>query len=180
MLLTPGLPLQPHGDNEARHAFLALLLASIAILGGAFAFQFIGGLHPCALCLWQRYPYAAIIGLAGIGAGLSRAGVKRSHLALLMGLCALAFFVDAAIAGFHVGVEQKWWEGLPTCSGTTGGAASTDELLNKLLAAPVIRCDEIAWSMFGISMAGYNFILALALGVASLKLTLGFAKRSAP
>jgi disulfide bond formation protein DsbB len=176
MLLAPGVPLQGHGDGFARIAFLGLLVASIAILGGAFAFQFIGGLHPCALCLWQRYPYAVIIGLAGIGAGLSRAGVKRSQLAILMGLCALAFLIDAGIAGFHVGVEQKWWEGLSTCSGTTGGAASTDELLGKLLAAPVIRCDDIAWSMFGISMAGYNFLMALALGIVSLRLTAVFVR----
>ncbi|HEY4135989.1 MAG TPA: disulfide bond formation protein B, partial [Alphaproteobacteria bacterium] len=67
MLLTPGVPLQPNGDPVARRAFLGLLVASIAILGAAFAFQFIGGLHPCVLCLWQRYPYGVIIGLAGIG-----------------------------------------------------------------------------------------------------------------
>ncbi len=179
MFLNPGVPLQGQ-DSFARTAFLGLLLASIAILGGAFAFQFIGGLHPCTLCLWQRYPYAVIIGLAGIGVGLSRAGVKRSQLAILMGLCALAFLIDAGIAGFHVGVEQKWWEGLSTCSGTTGGAASTDELLTKLLAAPVIRCDDIAWSMFGISMAGYNFLMALSLGLVSLRLTTLFLRKQTP
>lgn len=179
MFLNPGVPLQGH-DGFARTAFLGLLLASLAILGGAFAFQFIGGLHPCALCLWQRYPYAAVIGLAGLGAGLARAGVKRPQLAILMGLCAAAFLIDAGIAGFHVGVEQKWWEGLSTCTGTTGGAASTEELLNKLLAAPVVRCDEIAWSMFGISMAGYNFLLALALGLLSLRLTAIFLRKPTP
>jgi len=180
MLLTPGVPLQGRGDAFARAAFLGLLIASLAILGGAFAFQFIGGLHPCALCLWQRYPYAVVIGLAGLGAGLARAGVKRPQLAILMGLCALAFVIDAGIAGFHVGVEQKWWEGLATCSGTTTGAASTEELLNRLLAAPVVRCDEIAWSMFGISMAGYNFLLALALGLLSLRLTAIFLRTPTP
>ncbi|HEU0071783.1 MAG TPA: disulfide bond formation protein B [Alphaproteobacteria bacterium] len=180
MPIAPGVPLQPRGDIAARTAFLGLLAASVLILGGAFAFQFIGGLHPCALCLWQRYPYAVIIGLAGIGAGLARAGVQRHHLAILMGLCALAFMIDAGIAGFHVGVEQKWWEGLSTCSGTVSGAASLDDLRDRLLAAPVIRCDEIAWSMFGISMAGYNFLMALALGLLSLRLTASFAKTPTP
>jgi len=180
MFLTPGIPLQPRGDNFARWAFLGLLLASIAILAAAFAFQFIGGLHPCALCLWQRYPYAAVIGLAGLGAGLARAGVKRPHLAVFMGLCALAFLIDAGIAGFHVGVEQAWWDGLATCSGTVSGAASLDELRDRLLAAPVVRCDEIAWSLFGISMAGYNFLMALALGLLSLRLTAIFLKTATP
>lgn len=178
MPIMPGAFLQPRGDAAARAAFLALLAASVLILGAAFAFQFIGGLHPCALCLWQRYPYAIVIGLAGIGAGLSRAGVKRPQLAILMGLCALAFVIDAGIAGFHVGVEQKWWEGLSTCSGTVSGANSLDDLRDRLLAAPVVRCDEIAWSLFGISMAGYNFLLALGLGLISLRLTATFLKQT--
>ena len=179
MFLNPGVPLQSQ-DGFARNAFVGLLVASIAILGGAFAFQFIGGLDPCALCLWQRYPYAVIIGLAGIGFGLSRAGVKHSQLAILMGLCALAFLIDAGIAGFHFGVEQKWWGGLATCTGTTSGLASTDELLSKLLVAPVIRCDDISWLMFGISMAGYNFLIALALGLTSLRLTTLFLRKQTP
>lgn len=180
MLLTPGVPLQPRGDGFARFAFLGLLAASLLILAAALAFQFIGGLHPCALCLWQRYPYVAVIGLAGIGAGLARVGVQRRQLAVLMGLCALAFLVDAGIATFHVGVEQKWWEGLTACSGTVSGAASTAELRERLLAAPVVRCDEIAWSLFGVSMAGYNFLMALGLGLLSLRLTVTFAKSPTP
>ena len=180
MPLMPSAPMQPRGDSAARAAFLGLLAASVLILGAAFAFQFIGGLHPCALCLWQRYPYAVVIGLAGIGAGLSRAGVKRQQLAILMGLCALAFVIDAGIAGFHVGVEQKWWEGLSTCSGTVSGAVSIEDLRDRLLAAPVVRCDEVAWSLFGISMAGYNFLMALALSLISLRLTSHFLKTATP
>ena len=154
-------------DFEARLVFLAVLATSVLILGGAFAFQFLGGLQPCELCLWQRYPYAITIGLAGIGFGLARAGAERRLLAVLLALCGLTLLIGAGIAVFHVGVEQKWWEGTSACVGHLSGATSADELRQRLLAAPVVRCDEPAWTLFGISMAGYNAVLALALGIAS-------------
>jgi disulfide bond formation protein DsbB len=156
-----------HQDFEARLAFLAVLAASVLILGSAFAFQFIGGLQPCELCLWQRYPYAIAIGLSGIGFGLARAGVERRLLAILLALCGLTLLIGAGIAVFHVGVEQKWWEGTSACVGHLSGAATADDLRQRLLAAPVVRCDEPAWTLFGISMAGYNAALALTLGIAS-------------
>jgi disulfide bond formation protein DsbB len=153
---------------DTRLVFLAVLAASVVILGSAFAFQFIGGLAPCELCLLQRYPYAIAIGLAGVGSGLARAGVNRRLLAVLLALCGLTFLVGAGIAVFHVGVEQKWWEGTSACVGNLTGASSAEDLRQRLLAAPVVRCDEPAWTMFGISMAGYNALLSLALGIASL------------
>lgn len=155
-------------DLPARLVFAALLAASVLILGGAFAFQLVGGLQPCELCIWQRYPYAVTIGLAGVGIGLARAGVERRLLVALLALCALTFLVGAGIALFHVGVEHKWWEGTSACVGRLSGAGSLDDLRERLLAAPVVRCDEAAWSLFGISMAGYNGLLSLALAIASL------------
>jgi disulfide bond formation protein DsbB len=153
---------------DARLVFLAVLAASVAILGSAFAFQIIGGLAPCELCLLQRYPYAITIGLAGLGIGFARAGVDSRLLAVLLALCGVTFLVGAGIAVFHVGVEQKWWEGTSACVGNLTGASSAEDLRQRLLAAPVVRCDEPAWTMFGISMAGYNALLSLALGIASL------------
>lgn len=164
------------GDHFApRILFTLLLLASLAILGTALASQYLGGLKPCVLCIWQRYPYAAVIGLAGVGIGLARVpGVPLGVLAGLAALIALAFAVDAAIAAFHVGVEQKWWEGTAACTGDTGTARTAAELARQLKATPVVRCDEVPWSLFGISMAGYNFIaagvLALVTGLAARKL----------
>jgi disulfide bond formation protein DsbB len=155
-------------DFSARLVFLALLAASVLILGAAFAFQLVGGLQPCELCIWQRYPYAVVIGLAGVGIGLARAGVERRILTALLALCGLTFLIGAGIALFHVGVEQKWWEGTSACVGTVSGAGSIEDLRERLLAAPVVRCDEPAWSLFGISMAGYNLLLSLALGLAGL------------
>ena len=158
----------PSQNFESRLVFGALLAASVLILGAAFAFQLIGGLQPCELCIWQRYPYAIAIGLTGVGIGLARAGVSHRILALLLLLCALTFLTGAGIALFHVGVEQKWWQGTSACVAQLSGVTTMEDFRQRLLAAPVVRCDEAAWSLFGLSMAGYNMLLSLALGIASL------------
>lgn len=147
-----------------RTAALILLLASAAILAAAFAFQHLGGLAPCALCIYQRYPYAVVIALTG----LALAASGRVPLGPVLVLSGLALLADAAIAGFHVGVEQRWWAGTAECGGTGGADLSLEELKAQVLAAPVVRCDEVPWSLFGISMAGYNLIMALALAVFAL------------
>jgi len=143
----------------------SLLLAaggSLAILLGAFAFQYLGGLAPCQLCLWQRWPHAAAI-LIGLLALLVTRGPIARLLPLLGALAALA---TAAIGAFHVGVEQKWWEGLASCTAGSISGLSTSDLLNPDVdVGAVVRCDEIAWAMFGISMAGWNVILSVLLAM---------------
>lgn len=144
-----------------RMAALMVLASSVAILLGAFAFQYIGGLQPCILCWWQRYPYMATIVLSLVAAAIAP---TRPPLArILLGLSVAAFLAGAGIAAFHVGVEQRWWAGTAECGANFGPVGSVDELRRRLLAQPVVRCDEVAWSLFGISMAGYNFLLSLAL-----------------
>jgi disulfide bond formation protein DsbB len=135
---------------------LIAMLGSIALLGGAFAFQYIGGLAPCQLCLWQRWPHAAAILIGAVALATGWRG--------LLWLGALAALTTAGIGGFHVGVEQGWWEGLATCTGGSISGISTADLLNPAadVAAPV-RCDAIAWSMLGISMAGWNMIVSVGL-----------------
>jgi disulfide bond formation protein DsbB len=153
----------PHGFLP-RTLFAVQLAAAVAILGTALASQYLGGLQPCELCLWQRYPYAVVIGLAGIGLGLARVpAMSVSLLAGLAALIALALAADAGIAVFHVGVEQHWWQGSAGCTGGTGGARTAADLARQLRATPVVRCDEVAWSFLGVSMAGYNALAAAAL-----------------
>lgn len=149
------------GSLSLRLASLMVLASSTAILLGAFAFQYIGGLQPCILCWWQRYPYMVtiVVGLIAAAIAPTRPTVARA----LLGFCAAAFMVGAGIAAFHVGVEQHWWQGTAECGANFGPAGSIDELRRRLLAQDVVRCDAIAWSLFGISMAGYNFLLSLAL-----------------
>src|SRR5262245_34216011 len=138
-----------------------VVIASLAPLAAAFASQYWGGLQPCVLCWYQRYPYMAIAALGIVGMIVAgRPGLLRAVLLL----AALAFFVDAGIAAFHVGVEQHWWAGTSECGSTLGPNLTPEELLNQ----PVVRCDEIAWQKFGISMAGYNFLYAALCGLATL------------
>jgi disulfide bond formation protein DsbB len=142
-----------------------VLVASLASLAIAFASQYWGGLQPCVLCWYQRYPYmaTAVLGIVGI----ALAG-RRGWLRAVLLLAALAFFIDAGIAAYHVGVEQHWWQGTAECGSTLDLNLSPEELAKQLLNQPVVRCDEVAWSLFGISMAGYNFLYTLALGLVTL------------
>lgn len=143
---------------------LILLAAagSAAMLLGAFAFQYIGGLAPCQLCLWQRWPHAAAV-LIG-GPALLWGG---RVLPLLGGAAALT---TAGIALFHTGVEQKWWEGLPSCTaGSVDGLSGADLLNTAIVVAPVVRCDAVAWAMAGLSMASWNGIISVVLALIWLR-----------
>jgi disulfide bond formation protein DsbB len=147
-----------------RVIFAALLAAAIGVLGAALASQYWGGLAPCELCLWQRYPYAVVIGLAGVGTGLASVdGVSPRLLAALALTIAASLIVGAAIAGFHVGVEQHWWQGTSACGSTDAPARTVEELRQLLLGRDIVRCDEPAFILAGISMAGYNAIVSLVL-----------------
>ncbi|MCP5075840.1 MAG: disulfide bond formation protein B [Rhodobacteraceae bacterium] len=136
---------------------LLAALGSALMLAGAFGFQFVGDMPPCKLCIWQRWPHAIAV-LIGLVAALS-------PLRILSTLGALSLATGAAIALYHVGVEQSWWQGPTSC--TSGGVAglSVDDLLDQILAAPMIRCDEIPWSLAGISMAGWNGIISAGLAL---------------
>lgn len=149
--------------TNARLAAALLLVASAAVLSAAFAFQYLGGLAPCVLCLWQRYPYGVVIGLTALALVLG----SYRWMPVLLAICGVTFLVGAGIAAFHVGVEQHWWQGTAACGATQGPAPSLEALRAQLMAQPVVRCDDVPWALFGISMAGYNFIVSSVLAVFS-------------
>jgi disulfide bond formation protein DsbB len=137
---------------------LLILLAaagSAALLAGALAFQHLGGLAPCPLCLWQRWPHAAAVALGALGAALPAAWVAW--------LGAAAAAATGGIGLYHTGVERGWWEGPATCAGADIGGLSPEELLARIMEAPLVRCDEVAWSLAGLSMASWNAVLSFAL-----------------
>jgi disulfide bond formation protein DsbB len=150
-MATAALP-RPAPLTTAKLARLLALVVPAGLLGGALGSQYIGGLHPCEMCYWQRWPHAAAIILAG-AAFLSAAASTRSRMFTLLAAAAIA--VSGAIGVFHAGVELGWWQGLTSC--TAGGAMTLDDLLN----VPLVRCDEVQWSLLGISMAGWNAIVSL-------------------
>lgn len=135
--------------GELAIARLLALLVPASLLGGALGSQYLGGLYPCEMCYWQRWPHGVAIALA------IAAFVLPGRARLLTALAALAIAVSGAIGVFHAGVEYGWWQGLTRC--TAGGALSLDDLLN----VPLVRCDQVQWSLLGISMAGWNAILSL-------------------
>ena len=147
--------------ERLKSARLLALAVPVVLLGGALLSEYVGKLYPCEMCWWQRYPHAVAILLAG-AALLSPLTAPRTRLLTL--LAALAVAVSGAIGAFHAGVEYGWWEGLTTCS--TGGAMS----LQDIMAVPLIRCDQVQWTLLGISLAGFNAIFSLggALAVALL------------
>ena len=144
--------------SDARSLAALSVIAGIGMLGGAFAFQHLGGLDPCVLCIYQRWAWAAVIAASVLALAFARNGAAAR---ILLVLTALAMLIGAGLAGFHVGVEQHWWAGTSECSGITGKAQTVEELKRQLFATPVTRCDEVAWSLAGISMAGWNLILSL-------------------
>ena len=139
-----------------------------AALGMAFISQYVYGLHPCILCIYQRWPYGLVVLFAVLGIALGRSKPRAPHL--FTGLVALAFAANAVIAFYHTGVERKWWKSfLEGCSVPSLEGNITD-VLAQIAATPVVRCDEIPWTdpVIGLSMANYNVLVCLALAAAAL------------
>jgi disulfide bond formation protein DsbB len=158
------------GLTPVAAARLIALLLPVALLGGALGSQYLGGLHPCEMCYWQRYPHAAAIVLALL-AFTGPADSPRSRVLTLLAAAAIA--LSGAIGVYHAGVEAKIFEGMTTCTATGKGLSAAD-LLEQIRHAPVVRCDEVQFRFLGISMAGWNAILSL--GGATLILILSLKK----
>ena len=147
--------------------WIALLLP-VALLGGALGSQYIGGLHPCEMCYWQRWPHAAAILLALL-AFTSPAEDPRSRNFTLA--AALAIAISGIIGVYHAGVEARVFEGFTTCTAVAHGGTTAD-ILKQITQAPLVRCDQVQFRFLGISMAGWNAILSLFGAAAILLLTL--------
>jgi disulfide bond formation protein DsbB len=131
-----------------------LLVASVAVVGGALLFQYVGGLEPCELCLYQRWPYYAAIVATGVAL---LTGGERAMEGVIA-LCALLFAASTVLAFYHVGVEHHLFAGPTACTGSVTGATSVEALKAQLLARQPVNCDEPAWRLFGISLAGWNLV----------------------
>ena len=140
------------------------MAASFIALISAFGFQYLGGMAPCELCLWQRIPHGAVV-MIGIGA-LLWFHSKRERLFLTWS-AAIMFAVGASIALYHVGVEQQLVTGPGSCAGDSGlnSAQTVEQLRKMLMAVPIVRCSEIPWSFFGLSMAALNAITSIVLAI---------------
>ncbi len=145
-------------------AHVLILAASVTALAIVFTMEHVGGLAPCPLCIIERWPYGVAIVLSAMALAPAAAGTPKR---LLFAGCAIAFVIGAGVGVYHTGVEQGWFEGPTTCTGEPARAETVEALRAQLMATPVVRCDVIPWSLFGISLAGYNALLAAGLFVFS-------------
>lgn len=146
------------GDKAA---LLLALLTPAALLGGAYISQYGFGLYPCEMCWWQRYAHFAALALAVV------ALLLRGNRALVM-LAAVAIGISGLIGLFHAGVEYGWWQGFTAC--TASPLASGGNPLDAIMNAPMVRCDVAQWSLFGVSLAGFNFLFSVGAALVVFRL----------
>ena len=139
-------------------ANVTALVLPAALMAGALGSQYIGGLYPCEMCYWQRWPHEAAIGISILAFFL-----KLPVRTILVLLAAIAIIVSGGIGVFHAGVEYGWWEGLTACTNTAQGGSLAD-----IMRAPLVRCDVPQWTFARISLAGFNALFSIAGGVAIL------------
>jgi disulfide bond formation protein DsbB len=154
-----------------------VVLAGVATIGGFFFFQYVVGLAPCPLCLEQRNAYYLSVPLAALlwlGAGY---GSQRKVLLLGFLVIAAAMVWNTGLSTYHAGIEWKWWPGPQECTGPMNNVGSAKDLLGQLNTFSPIRCDEAAWRFLGLSLAGYDVLVSLALTIVALWGALASFKR---
>jgi disulfide bond formation protein DsbB len=164
----PGAGMSEMTISMIRERPVASAAAAIAAVGasailGAWIFQYGFGFKPCPLCLEQRYAYYFAIPLAVMVLLGDQVGASRKVLLAALVAIALGMAWNAGLGVYHAGVEWKWWAGPQECSGALEDLGSAGGLLNKLQSISVVRCDDAAWRFLGLSLAGYNAIISLAL-----------------
>ena len=140
--------------QSRKAAFVIALALPLVLIACVYIAKYGFGLPPCEMCWWQRYAHFAAIGLALAGWMMRKSPVGTG----LIALAGLAIGVSAAIGLLHAGVEYHWWQGPTACSTTR----LSGDALSAIMDAPLIRCDTAAWTLFGVSLAGYNFLVSLA------------------
>lgn len=151
-------------------ARLLALFVPVGLLAGAMGSQYIGGLAPCEMCYWQRWPHWAAIGLAVIAFS---APIQMPRARTFTLLAAIAIAISGLIGVYHVGVELDLYEGITSCAAGSG-ATDFDAIMAEIQGAPLVRCDEVQWDFLGISMAGWNAIISLG---SALVIALGLGKK---
>ena len=142
-----------------------VLFVPLALMAGALGSQYIGGLYPCEMCHWQRWPHYAAILVAAL-AFATRGGLRRT----LVIVAALLVASSGATGIFHAGVEYGWWPGITGCTSTVSPTGTPEERLAQIMNAPMIRCDVAQWSFADVSLAGWNALLSLPAAIVALVL----------
>jgi disulfide bond formation protein DsbB len=155
--------INPLRRDEPAAAALAVFVLSAATILGAWYFQLVVKLPPCPLCLEERIPYYIVIPLSLLTAAAALLRAPRALLAAGLLAIIAAMLCSAALGAYHAGVEWRFWPGPTDCSGPVTDFTKQGSLLDQLQSVRVVRCDEAAWRLFGISLAGYNVLISLVL-----------------
>ena len=164
--------------NPAAGAAIVIAIVGAAAILGAFFFQYGLGLQPCPLCLEQRIAYYFAIPLALIVAFAASRGAARAPLAAALVLIALAMLLNAGLGVYHAGVEWKFWPGPTDCAGPVTSLGRASDLMRQLRNVTIVRCDEAAWRFLGLSLAGYNVLISLALAAIAVWALVGYHARA--
>ena len=146
-----------------------MAVISASALGMALMSQYVFGLQPCNLCVIQRYPYGIVIALGIIGFFV--AGKCKKTSTAIMSLIGITFLANSFIAFYHSGVELKWWQSFLEGCSVPELSDNIEEMMAQIQATTeVVRCDEIPWAdpILGLSMANYNVVFCLGLGIIAL------------
>jgi disulfide bond formation protein DsbB len=163
------------GSQRMATAAIVAAILCIATILGAYFFEFVLRYAPCPLCLTQRIPYYVVIPVSIVVAIAAYAGVSRKLVAAGLVVIAIAMVIGVGLGIYHSGVEWKWWAGPSDCSGPISNFGAAGGLLRTIETTPVVRCDEAAWRLLGLSLAGYNTLISAAVagialwGVAAVK-----------
>lgn len=158
-----------HKVNPA-HIALGYVTISTWLILGALFMQFLLKIPPCELCLWQRIPHFVVM------FGAVTIPLRWTRLTLL--IQAKAYFANVALSFYHSGIERKWWPGPSGCTSQDIQNLSIDALYNQLMATEIVKCDEVAWSLFGLSLTNYNFLICLILGISAVYFIRGYDAQS--
>src|SRR6201987_983772 len=164
--------------NPSALAALAIALIAAATRAGAWFFQLVLDIRPCPLCLEQRYAYYLALPLAAFLAFFAARGAPRQLLMAGFVVLLIAALANAWLGGYHAGVEWQFWPGPTDCSGPLVDFGKAGSLLEQLDKVKVVRCDEVQWRFLGLSLAGYNVLISLAMAAIALFGFVRSAKRA--
>ncbi len=168
------------GTADPSSAFILRSDAAAAVIAvggalaimGAYFFQYVVGLAPCPLCLEQRIPYYLAIPVAVVVALIATKGAPAGLVRLGFALLAVILLVGAGLGVYHAGIEWKFWPGPTECTGELSSLSGGIDLMKQIQSTSVVRCDQAAWRFLGLSLAGYNVLVSLALAAVAVT---GFA-----
>jgi len=145
---------------NSRQLIALIGVVSLALIAGAWFFELVLHLRPCKLCLEQRAPHYAAIGLSLVGLVLARSA--RLQWFVLLGLAGLMAW-STGLGVYHAGVEWSWFIGPNDCGGAAPAAASMQDFMKQLQTTRIVACSEAAWRFLGLSLAGWNALASAGL-----------------